>query len=691
MHQIDNPIDNYDDDKLNFKPFAEKTASAILNYNQKESLIISIEGKWGSGKTSLINLIKKELTKENINDSKFNKIKKFFGFDSDKIKIMHFSPWLLTDVEQVTHLFFNELKVLLKNENRIIKLVSDFEDKLTLDNVKLKVPFAHADFKVSSKSLEDIKLEINNLLQNYKKKIIVIIDDIDRLTDKETEFIFRLTKGIADFDNLTYILLYDKKVVTTSLETFKKEDGERYLEKIVQYSLSIPKPHATTIQSLLFEKLDVILSELEKEGKDIFFDKEKWSYIANKVVNKFVLTIRDINKIVNIMSFEYTITAEDVNFSDFFLISLLKIKNIKLYQLIQENPRKFFINPELMILDKDKKQTKEDYEKIILDYPAYEELLNLLFPTLDEDEFGYTQEPLIKDHKTRYISDAYYFENYFSFSMSDDKLTYKEFKEVEKCFSSDNFDDFKAQIINLDKTRKSTLFSSMFYQLSLENINGQTKYINTFFNAIRISSQLEEGLYDKQMSWTFINPMHRFIRLSYDILRKIADIDNFLLDFYKNNVDIPLYVKCFLFDLIEKNIKKDSHEKIEIDEETQTEILEVLQDNLRNIKLNKILDESFDGFNLVFLYKKYSLDLVELSKELSSFMFKNNENFFLILDKVKYWQMSSSGNEYLINKNILIELNCLDQTIDFITNIKKYDLEAKQKELLEIWDKENKF
>ena len=54
MQHLDTPINHYNNDKLNFKPFAEKVANGILNYKQDETLIFSIEGKWGSGKTSLI-------------------------------------------------------------------------------------------------------------------------------------------------------------------------------------------------------------------------------------------------------------------------------------------------------------------------------------------------------------------------------------------------------------------------------------------------------------------------------------------------------------------------------------------------------------------------------------------------------------------------------------------------------------
>ena len=65
---------------------------------------------------------------------------------------------------------------------------------LTIDNIKLKSPVVEVDYKPNNKkSIESIKKDIGKLLKKLNKKIIIIVDDIDRLTDKETEFIFRLT------------------------------------------------------------------------------------------------------------------------------------------------------------------------------------------------------------------------------------------------------------------------------------------------------------------------------------------------------------------------------------------------------------------------------------------------------------------------------------------------------------------
>jgi len=681
MQNLDIPISHYNNDKLNFKPFAKKVADGILNYTQNETLIFSLEGQWGGGKTSLMNLIENEINKE--------------------VEILHFNPWLMTDISQVIKLFFDELIKILSYGSFNVKLNEDIKKDLkTLANILLpesvtiKVPFINIGYKPKDAlllnneySLEKTKSKINEYLKELDKKIVIIIDDIDRLTDNETEFIFRLTKGIADFDNLIYILLYDKNIVAKSLEKFKSENGEKYLDKIVQYSLPVPKAHRLTLQNLLFEKLDAIINRLEKDKQEIFFDKEKWSYVVSNVINNFIVTIRDITKITNTISFEYPIMAEDINFTDFFLISLVKNTNIELYELIKNHPSKFFVNPETMLLDEEKETQKQEYKSILKEYSQYKNILNLLFPMSNEDEFGFTQDT-DKKHNNKYLADMYYFENYFSFSMSDDKLTYKDFKEIENYFTNENFEEFKKRILKLDKDSKSGLFAQMFNEISLENLDNNDKLQHAFINALKVSYQLEEGKFDKQMSWTYINPMNKYIYLAYNILKLINDVEIFLINFYKTNDDVPLFVKCFLFD----KIKKDKISEISISDPIKETIFQDLQAELKKyIKLDNILSKNFDSFNLIFLHKEFEFDIEPFSKELEEFMFKNNTNFFQVLDKLKYWQMSSSGNQWLINKNVLRELDLLEKTIQYVKSLNLEKLSQNEKELLEIWNQKDTF
>ncbi|WP_418186513.1 KAP family P-loop NTPase fold protein [Aliarcobacter lanthieri] len=686
MKHIDLPINDKENDKLNFLPFAQKVAKGIKNYKQDETFIISIEGKWGSGKTSLMNLIEEQI--------------------KDDVEILHFNPWLLTDIRQVINLFFDELiKVLCYgsfkakwNEDikKDLKILANIllPDNINIDIGLIKLGYKPKDALIKNdESLEKIKSRINEYLKKLDKKIVIIVDDIDRLTDNETEFIFRLTKGIADFDNLIYILLYDKSIVAKSLETFKKEDGEKYLEKIVQYSLSVPKPHRLTLNNLLFQKLNEILDNLGKEGNQIFFDKDKWSSVVSIVFNKHILTVRDINSIINILSFEYPIVVEDVNYTDFFLLTLLRIKNSNLYEYIYDNEDKFFLDS---ILDKEKEIIKNNFQNLLNknENEKFKEILKLLFPTLaqttfSEYNFGY-KEVIYNDHKNKYLVDKYYFENYFSLSIPEDKLSYKDFKEIENTILDTDFDDFKDKIFQLDKKRKSSSFLEMFEHNSLEKLNEQEKLENAFYNLINISYRLEEGKFDQYYNMMNINPLVKCESLAYEIFRKIENIEGFLEIFFFNKDEIPLILKMDIFLDIKQKIENESADKLNISNEIEKEIYEYLKNRLENYSLENLFNDAYNDIYFFSGYKYFEVSFEKISKEINEYMFKSDNNFFKVLGKFKYWQLSSNGSKWLINRETLGKLVDLETIQKYIDNLDE-KTKIEYKELLEVWDKRSHF
>ncbi|MFX4278358.1 KAP family P-loop NTPase fold protein [Aliarcobacter butzleri] len=674
MQHPDLPIKDIENDKLNFLPFAQKVVKGIKNYKQNETFIISIEGKWGSGKTSLMNLIENEI--------------------KDDVEIMHFNPWLLTDIRQVIKLFFDELiKVLCygsfkaKWNEDIKKDLKTLANILLPDNINIDIGLIKLGYKPkdtflkNDESLEKIKSRINEYLKYLDKKIVIIVDDIDRLTDEETEFIFRLTKGIADFDNLIYILLYDKSIVAKSLQTFKNENGEKYLEKIVQYSLSVPKPHRLTLNKLLFQKLNEILDNLEKEENQIFFDRDKWSIVVDEVLTKHILTVRDINSIINIVSFEYPIVVEDVNFTDFFLLTLLRVKNNNLYESIYENQDKFLL---------DEKNIKEDFKIFLDEQKEFKNIIELLFPNLEKDlypEYNYYKKDGNNNHRNKSLTDKYYFENYFSLSIPEDKLAYKDFKEVENSILNINFDNFRNKILVLDKQRKSSLFLEMFEQNSLEKINEQEKLENAFYNLINISYQLEEGKFDKYYNFMNIKPLIKCESIAFKILRKIENIEEFIKIFFFEKDEIPLIIKMDIF----RDIKdENSINKLRISDDIKEEIFKFLKNKLEKFSLNDLFSDKYNEIYIFSEYEYFEVSFDKISKEINEYMFKLNDNFFKILEKFKYWQLSSNGSEWLINKEVLRKFVDLEEVQKYINNLDD-EIKIQYKELLEIWDRKSHF
>ena len=111
-------------------------------------------------------------------------------------------------------------------------------------------------------NLQKKKDEIIKKLKEEKLKIVVAIDDIDRLSEEEIVAVFQLVKALADFPNTVYLLAFDREVVVQALEKVQSGKGEAYLEKVVQVPFEIPSPNMTSIHNAFFSKLDETLGDI---------------------------------------------------------------------------------------------------------------------------------------------------------------------------------------------------------------------------------------------------------------------------------------------------------------------------------------------------------------------------------------------------------------------------------------------
>ncbi len=84
------------DDDLNLSDFAKIMANGIIERESSDPFVISIEGEWGSGKTSLLNFILEKLEAEN------------------NFETLHFTPWLISDIDRMLEIFFNDLLKTIK-------------------------------------------------------------------------------------------------------------------------------------------------------------------------------------------------------------------------------------------------------------------------------------------------------------------------------------------------------------------------------------------------------------------------------------------------------------------------------------------------------------------------------------------------------------------------------------------------
>ena len=336
MILTDEPLKSPDQDRLGFAPFAKRIATIIKNMQVKESIVFAVCGKWGSGKTTFLNFLTHYL------------------MEKDSIITVKFNPWWFSGKENLLLQFFNTLNVVLgKNGSKLEKVTKHlkiFSKILGLlsSSAPIISPFLKPakditdEFnnlltELNNKTVEDIKEEICNELKNFEGKIVVIIDDIDRLTADEIRELFTIVKAVADFPNTIYILAFDKEVVVRALEKVQEGKGEDYLKKIIQVPIELPLANKTTIRKMLIEELGVVLSGTPEE----FFDQTYWWNAYFDGIDPFIKTVRDVKRLTNAIRVTYPSVKGEVNAVDFIAIETLRVFCPEVYEVVKNNPDMF--------------------------------------------------------------------------------------------------------------------------------------------------------------------------------------------------------------------------------------------------------------------------------------------------------------------------------------------------------------
>lgn len=326
MISPDLPITKSDDDVLNRRSFAKNLAHVLLQYHCLSSFSVGLYGEWGSGKTSLLNMVL-----ENVESA-----------DNSTV-ILRFNPWLCSDSKQLISQFFKQMAAAIKMKKPAAvhawELIDQYAD--IFDSANL-IPGAGTALAAASKILakkakKRIKQQTNDLQENkdqiIKKmteenlKIVVSIDDIDRLSEQEIIAVFQLVKALADFPNTIYLLAFDYNVVVRALSKVQHGDGREYLEKVIQVPFEIPAPSMASIHDSLFSKLNTILGDIPEDR----WDKVTWTELFQFGLKEYIRSIRDVIRYANVFSLKYELLKNETDPVDLLGLTCLQVFEPTIY------------------------------------------------------------------------------------------------------------------------------------------------------------------------------------------------------------------------------------------------------------------------------------------------------------------------------------------------------------------------
>lgn len=443
----ENPISLLDDDKLNRREFVESLAQAILYYKKENCLTISLMGKWGSGKTSIINMVE-DYWKNN---------------DSKNI-VIHFNPWYFSNNNNLLFQFFDILVNIPGKE---------FTDYVNTDNLKklgkslINMTSFSLNFGLGSVNIDP---EVNNSLsdeetllslkdeifEDFKKlenKVIIIIDDVDRLSDEEVKQIMMLVKSLADFPHVIYILSFDKNAVVGSLNNLKVYAPEMFLEKIIQIPIVVPEIRESQLDKLITGYLD----DFYKNYHDVNESYQKDFFEIYSYLRLFFDNLRDLYRYINIITFYFTVFKDNVNMNDFMLILALQLFEHEIYNKIKDNPSLFLVTTENQKYDV-KNDNKDKIQKImkLRSKLSEDEIYNVLlklFPRIIMYYRNIDLEDSYRDWKYNFrICTTEYFYNYFTLNLDAEDLSVNS---IEDLFNLGDVEKISKMFLEYDRNNQT--------------------------------------------------------------------------------------------------------------------------------------------------------------------------------------------------------------------------------------------
>lgn len=367
------PIEHKEDDIFDLEDEAIKLAERIKILNRNKAWSLAITAPWGTGKTSFLNLIM-----EHISEKDFEVVR-FIPRDSKSFKTIQED-------------FFTSIAcVLSKYDSRCSNTLKDYMASLQLidnrDLVEKVTNFYHIWNK------DSLKDSIKQSFASLNKKVLVLIDDFDRLSKDEILEVLKLIDSNAAFTNMVFLTAYDKKQVNESLGDSYKTKDACFVDKFFNLEFAIPSRPYSYISMYIEDKLCEILDASNDEKKQIHRTIAK----QLSLFEDYIPTLRDAKRYLNQFILDFKQVRGDVMIDEYLLVQLIKYRNPECYKSLYK--KEYLEKGSILSGDTEMLYLKKDLDAS----PNILSILKLLFPTEGESSV----------QSYRHIYSVQSFDNYF--------------------------------------------------------------------------------------------------------------------------------------------------------------------------------------------------------------------------------------------------------------------------------------
>lgn len=334
-----------DADALDRRAFASRVTEVLRRITSDEGLVVSVEGPWGSGKTSVLAMVE-ELLKSELED--------------ERPLVVHFNPWLIGDREALLRQFLASIAKAVrltdhaKEGKRVAKELKTYSK--AFDVLKL-IPGAEPWASIVKSVVESVgdatgaaaehktpdvearKDALEKALRKFPQRIVVLLDDLDRLYPAEAFEMVRIVKAVGDFPNVGYVLAWDEKYVSAALERLNVPFAGSYLDKVVQVRLPIPPLSFRQRMALMNQGLQ----RLPPEALVAHFPNgdDRLASLFHAGQRELVEQPRDVVRLFDVVAAIEPGLRGEVHLADMLGLATLMTKAPAVYDLLCRTPQAF--------------------------------------------------------------------------------------------------------------------------------------------------------------------------------------------------------------------------------------------------------------------------------------------------------------------------------------------------------------
>ncbi|WP_337483472.1 KAP family P-loop NTPase fold protein [Prevotella pectinovora] len=314
----DEPVKYESEDEFRYGVFAQRIAQTITESTQKSSFSLGVTGIWGAGKTSMLNLLKRQIEKD------------------DSCILVDFNPRESADVKLIQHDFLTAIcSALKKFHTGATHIMSDYMKGLRVfakDTPWLKVLDIFQTIDVDKS-----RHEVESMIRSIDKKIVVIIDDYDRLTGEEIVEVLKVIGNNGSFERTFFVSAYDKKYVNQVLKAYFHETVDRdYTDKYFNLELRLPDRKQFYKNRYLQKRLQALFAKgIIKDMNQGQID-EALSPVV-KFIDCYLPTPRDIKRYIGLVMASFVEIQDNVALRDFLILRLIKYKYPQEYDMLYKH------------------------------------------------------------------------------------------------------------------------------------------------------------------------------------------------------------------------------------------------------------------------------------------------------------------------------------------------------------------